>query len=211
MLDAFALTDRVALISGENSGLGLAMATALYEAEARDVYCLDLPMEPSEEFRASREYVSKLSDNSRLEYFTTDARDQQNEGTDICIAAAAIVKDQMDCLEYLARQFREAYGIIDGYNIDSRSRTQTHLEFFLQQTAGRQIPRFGSGGSITLIASILGIVASKGPTEMTAAVVDRHPQYLDEWSSMNPLGRIGRPESPLCTGSNIIVIGGYYS
>ncbi|KAL4062163.1 hypothetical protein J3A83DRAFT_4322304 [Scleroderma citrinum] len=78
MLDAFALTDRVALISGENSGLGLAMATALYEAEARDVYCLDLPMEPSEEFRASREYVSKLSDNSRLEYFTTDARDQQS-------------------------------------------------------------------------------------------------------------------------------------
>ena len=40
------------------------------------MYCFDLPKEPSEEFIASREYVSKLGTNSRLEYFSADVCDQ---------------------------------------------------------------------------------------------------------------------------------------
>lgn len=49
---------------------------------------------------------------------------------------------------------------------------------------------------------------------MTAAFLDKEPHLLDEWSSMNPLGRIGRPDelrgvvawlasdaSTFCTGS----------
>ena len=40
------------------------------------MYCFDLPKEPSEEFITSREYVSKLGTNSRLEYFSADVRDQ---------------------------------------------------------------------------------------------------------------------------------------
>ncbi|KIK28095.1 hypothetical protein PISMIDRAFT_7639 [Pisolithus microcarpus 441] len=48
IFDELALTDRVALVSGGNRGLGLDMAIALCEAGARVVYCFDLPEKPSE-------------------------------------------------------------------------------------------------------------------------------------------------------------------
>lgn len=119
IFDEFALTDRVALVSGGNRGLGLEMALALCEAGARAVYCFDLPEEPSEEFIASREYVARLGNNSSLEYFSADVRDQERLWTkveaiadkeqrmDICIAAAGILKAHTDCLEYPADQFKE--------------------------------------------------------------------------------------------------------
>ena len=122
VFDEFALTDRVAMVSGGNRGLGLEMAIALCEAGARVVYCFDLPEEPSEEFIASREYVSRLGNNSRLEYFSADVRDQEllrkkaeeigdkEQRMDICIAAAGILKAHTDCLEYPAEQFREVNG-----------------------------------------------------------------------------------------------------
>jgi len=122
IFDEFALTDRVALVSGGNRGLGLEMAIALCEAGARAVYCFDLPEEPSEEFIASREYVSRLRNNSRLEYFSADVRDQEllwkkaeeignkEQRMDICIAAAGILKAHKDCLEYPGEEFREVHG-----------------------------------------------------------------------------------------------------
>ena len=49
---------------------------------------------------------------------------------------------------------------------------------------------------------------------MTAAYLDTHPELLDKWAGLNPLGRIGRPDelrgavawlardaSTFCTGS----------
>lgn len=119
IFDEFALTDRVGLVSGGNRGLGLEMAIALAEAGARVVYCFDLPEEPSEVFKASRDYVSKLGNGARLEYFSADVRDQallwkkteeigNQEGRfDICVAAAGILKEHIDCLEYPAEVFRE--------------------------------------------------------------------------------------------------------
>lgn len=119
IFDEFVLTDRVALVSGGNRGLGLEMAIALCEAGARAVYCFDLPEEPSEEFIASREYVGRLGNNSRLEYFAADVRNQEllqrkakelgdkEQRMDICIAAAGILRPSMDCLEYSGHTFRE--------------------------------------------------------------------------------------------------------
>ena len=118
----FALTDRVALVSGGNRGLGLESAIAMCEAGARAVYCFDLPAEPSEEFVASREYVSKLGNNSRLEYFAADVRDQEllrskveeigdrEQRVDICVAAAGIAKGDPSCLECDAEQIKEVRG-----------------------------------------------------------------------------------------------------
>jgi NAD(P)-dependent dehydrogenase (short-subunit alcohol dehydrogenase family) len=53
---------------------------------------------------------------------------------------------------------------------------------------------------------------------MTAAYLDTQPELLDKWSSLNPLGRIGRPDelrgviawlasdaSTFCTGSEYVV------
>ncbi|KAH9934901.1 uncharacterized protein B0H18DRAFT_492026 [Fomitopsis serialis] len=54
----FALTDRVALVSGANRGLGLEMASALAEAGARAVYCVDLPKEPGPEWAKVQEYLA---------------------------------------------------------------------------------------------------------------------------------------------------------
>lgn len=119
IFDEFALTDRVGLVSGGNRGLGLEIAIALAEAGARAVYCFDLPEEPSEEFKASREYVSKLGNGSRLEYFSADVRNQEllwkkaeeigdkEQRFDFCVAAAGILKQHTECLEYPGEQFRE--------------------------------------------------------------------------------------------------------
>lgn len=78
IFDEFALTDRVAIVSGGNRGLGLEMALALCEAGSRAVYCFDLPKEPSEEWRNTSKFVSRLGNNSRLEYVSVDVTKQQD-------------------------------------------------------------------------------------------------------------------------------------
>ncbi|KAI6109240.1 hypothetical protein EV401DRAFT_1997173, partial [Pisolithus croceorrhizus] len=160
IFDEFAVTDRVALVSGGNRGLGLEAAIALCEAGARVVYCLDLPEEPSEVFVACQDYVRRLGNNSRLEYFSADVRDQRllwkkaeeigdkEQRLDICVAAAGISKPPMDCLEYSAETFKE---VID---------VDTAGVFFTAQAAGRKMARFGRGGSIILFASIAGSVGA---------------------------------------------------
>lgn len=53
---------------------------------------------------------------------------------------------------------------------------------------------------------------------MTAAYLDKQPHLLEKWSSLNPMGRIGRPDelrgvvawlasdaSSFCTGSESVV------
>ncbi|KAN0075208.1 hypothetical protein V8E55_011231 [Tylopilus felleus] len=263
IFDEFALTDRVGLVSGGNRGLGLEIAIALAEAGARAVYCFDLPEEPSEEFKASREYVSKLGNGSRLEYFSADVRNQEllwkkaeeigdkEQRFDFCVAAAGILKQHTECLEYPGEQFREVLEV------------NTTGVLFTAQAAGRQMARFGHGGSIILIASMSGSITNRdhawvsyntsksavlqmarsmacelGPqrirvntlspghiyTQMTAAYLDKQPHLLDKWSSMNPLGRLGRPDemrgvvtwlasdaSSFCTGSDILVSGGHHA
>ena len=121
--DEFALRDRVGIVSGANRGLGLEMALVLIEAGARAVYCVDLPAEPGEEWRAVAEYVRRMERGGggagRLEYVCADVRDQEvmwkvgeeigdREGRmDVCVAAAGILKAHRDCLEYPGKEFEE--------------------------------------------------------------------------------------------------------
>ncbi|KAI6159843.1 NAD(P)-binding protein [Pisolithus thermaeus] len=161
IFDEFAVSDHVALVSGGNRGLGLEAAIVLCEAGARVVYCLDLPEEPSEVFVACRDYVRRLGNNSRLEYFSADVRDQQllwkkaeeicdkEQRLDIRVAAAGISKPPMDCSEYSAETFKEVIDV---------DRTGV---FFTAQAAGRQMARFGRGGSIILFASVAGSVGAQ--------------------------------------------------
>ncbi|EMD38638.1 hypothetical protein CERSUDRAFT_113811 [Gelatoporia subvermispora B] len=160
----FSLADRVALVSGANRGLGLEMAMALAEAGARAVYCVDLPKEPSEEWKKVKEYLGRmegLAGEGRLEYVSADVRDQElmwkigenighTEGRmDVCIAAAGVLKTHTSCLEYPARQFQSVMDI----NVNG--------VLFTAQAAGRQMDRFGNGGSIILIASMSGSITNK--------------------------------------------------
>ncbi|KAI0747888.1 sorbose reductase sou1 [Daedaleopsis nitida] len=160
----FSLADRVALVSGGNRGIGLEMALAFVEAGARAVYCVDLPKAPGEEFTKVREYAARmegLPSEGRLEYLSADVRDQEKmwqvgetvgsrEGRmDVCVAAAGILKTHTDCLEYPAKQFQEVMDV----NVNG--------VLFTAQAAGRQMAKFGNGGSIILIASMSGSITNK--------------------------------------------------
>ncbi|KZT11503.1 sorbose reductase sou1 [Laetiporus sulphureus 93-53] len=262
----FSMADRVALVSGANRGLGLEMAMALIEAGARAVYCVDMPKAPGEEWTKVKEYTSRmkgLAGEGRLEYISGDVRNQEamwkigeeignTEGRmDACVAAAGILRSHTDCLQYPAKQFQEVMEV----NVNG--------VLYTAQAAGRQMERFGNGGSIILIASMSGSITNKdhawvsyntsksaviqmarsmacelGPkrirvnslspghiyTSMTAAYVDTQPHLVEKWSSLNPLGRLGRPDelrgvvtwlasdaSTFCTGSDILVSGGHHA
>jgi hypothetical protein len=119
--DEFSLSDRVAIVSGGNRGLGLEMALAFCEAGARAVYCVDIPPQPSEEWECTRDFAARMG--SRLEYINADVRDQEAIWTriaevgdkekrmDVCVTAAGILKAHTECLDYPADEFREVCSI----------------------------------------------------------------------------------------------------
>ncbi|KAI0061610.1 NAD(P)-binding protein [Artomyces pyxidatus] len=160
--DQFKLTDRVGLVTGANRGLGLEAALVLLEAGARAVYCIDLPTEPGEEWKAVHDYVVRLGTGGRLEYISQDVTDQKamwevaqkigdKEGRlDVGVAAAGIALVGKSCLEYPADEFQK------GLNVN------TNGVLYTAQAVGRQMVRFGLPGSIILLASIAGTVSLRG-------------------------------------------------
>ncbi|KZV76236.1 sorbose reductase sou1 [Peniophora sp. CONT] len=158
----FSLPDRVALITGGNSGLGLEAALAFLEAGARAVYCVDLPTQPSEAWSAVKEYAAATGLKGRLEYVQGDVTGQNamwdiaqeigdKEGRlDVCVASAGISDKAAPPLEYLA----EDYDKIIDINLKG--------VLYTAQAAGRQMTRFGTPGSIILLASVAGLIGVKG-------------------------------------------------
>ena len=71
----FALTDKVALITGGGRGLGLEAAMAVLEAGARAAYCLDVASEPDSDWAAVCEYLKRMG-KGRLEYICGDVTKQ---------------------------------------------------------------------------------------------------------------------------------------
>lgn len=253
--------DRVAIVTGGNRGLGLEAALALSTAGSRAVYCLDLPEKPGEDWNVAHQSIAKLGGAGRLEYVTSDVRDQKKllktveeiatkEGRmDICVATAGIVGTLQPCLEYTEEQLEEVYAV----NIKG--------VFFSAQAAAKQMHRFQTPGSIILMGSVAGSVALKHTpalpyntskaaviqmarvmacelaqnnirvnslspgfieTPMTTAAISAQPEFQAIWSEQSCMNRLGKPHelrgivtwlasdaSSFCTGSNIVVDGGY--
>ncbi|KAF8609487.1 NAD(P)-binding protein [Ceratobasidium sp. AG-I] len=169
---------------------------------------------------------------------------------DICVAAAGILHGA-DCLEYKAEDFQRVMNVnVNGVLYTAQGAGQQMKRF---NTPGSIILIASMSGSITnrdhawvayntsksavlqmarSMACELGAqkirVNSISPghiyTKMTAAFIDTRPELAEKWASMNPLGRLGRPDelrgvvawlasdaSTFCTGSDIIVSGGHHS
>ncbi|CCO36461.1 putative oxidoreductase ygcW [Rhizoctonia solani AG-1 IB] len=154
IFDEFSLGGKVAVVTGGNRGLGLEMALALAEAGA-NVYVFDLPESPGEEFVATSEYAKQIG--SSLKYISVDVTQQKStwekfaaigdaEGrVDVCVAAAGVA-GEVPCLEYEAADFQRVMDV------------NANGVLFAAQGAGRQMARFGTPGSIILVASMAGSI-----------------------------------------------------
>ncbi|KAF9483782.1 NAD(P)-binding protein [Pholiota conissans] len=197
------------------------------------------------------EYVSvDVRDQQALWAKAQEIGDQERR-MDICIAAAGILKSHTDCLTYPAEQFKEVLDVNTNGVLYTAQAAGQQMRRFGQ--GGSIILIASMSGSITnkdhawvsyntsksavlqmarSMACELGTenirVNSLSPghiyTTMTAAYLDSQPHLLEKWSSLNPMGRIGRPDelrgvvtwlasdaSSFCTGSDILVSGGHHA
>ncbi|KAI0029941.1 sorbose reductase sou1 [Vararia minispora EC-137] len=168
---------------------------------------------------------------------------------DVCVANAGVLKPGEDCLEYPADTFDEVMKInVNGVLYTAQAGGRQMRRF---QKPGSIILIASMSGSITnegqpwvsyntsksavkqMARSMACELASEGIrvnslspgyiyTKLTAAFLEPQPELLAEWSSQNPMGRLGRPDelrgvitwlasdaSTFCTGSDIIVDGGH--
>ena len=102
----FSLSDRVALVSGANRGLGLEAALALVEAGARSVYCLDIAKNPGEDWTKVKELVSRMG-MGHIEYISADVRDQARKALLIGIFS-------------LGSEFTENIWLLTGRDLEAR-------------------------------------------------------------------------------------------
>ena len=158
LLPEFNLTDKVVLVSGAARGLGLTQAEALLESGAT-VYALDRLPEPSPDFfRVQKRAVEELG--TTLDYRQIDVRDvdglqrivadigDKHGRMDGLIAAAGIQQETL-ALEYTAKDANMMFEV----NITG--------VFMTAQAVAKQMVKFGSGGSIVLIASMSGTIANR--------------------------------------------------
>jgi len=157
-LPEFNLAEKVVLISGAARGLGLVQAEALLEAGAI-VYALDRLETPSPNFSRIQTRASTELGTS-LHYRRIDVRDVSNlnaiveeiantHGRLDGLIAAAGIQQETPALEYTA----EDCDLMLGVNVTGC--------FMTAQAVAKQMVRFGSGGSIVMIASMSGTVANR--------------------------------------------------
>jgi NAD(P)-dependent dehydrogenase (short-subunit alcohol dehydrogenase family) len=177
------MKDKVVVVSGGGRGLGLVQAEALIEAGAvgklhaisvcggfllrdtpKPVHCIDIlpdpSLDPTSEFAVVAARAKKEL-NSHLTYHRVDVTEEPQvsevfekvaakEGRlDGCLVAAGI-NYESPALEYSPEQ------------VDRMLRINVKGAFLTAQGAARIMVRFGTPGSICLIASMSGTIANRG-------------------------------------------------
>ena len=185
----FSLEGKTAVVTGGNRGLGLEMALAYVEAGGQ-VYVIDLPKEPSEEFQKVAEHCQLL--NRQIEYISADVTDEEtmNEamhyivehsqtGTlDVCMACAGIMQTY-SALDYPIDKFRKMLDV------------NTVGVFITAQAAARiMMHQKDVQGSIVLIASMSGTVVNRDQQWVAyntskAAVLQMARNLAAEWGPHN--------------------------
>jgi len=197
------------------------------------------------------EYVSADVRDQRGLWDKVEQMADKEGRMDICIAAAGVLKAHQDCLNYPAEEFREVVDVnTNGVLFTAQAAGRQMAKF---KRPGSIILIASMSGSITnrdhawisyntsksaVLQMARSMACELGPlgirvntlspghiyTSMTAAYLDKQPHLLEKWSTMNPMGRLGRPDelrgviawlasdaSSFCTGSDILVSGGHHS
>ncbi|KAJ3836588.1 NAD-binding protein [Lentinula raphanica] len=206
---------------------------------------------PSQNPASRLEYVKvNVTDQNAVWKAVNEIGDREGR-MDVCIAAAGVLKPEKDVLEYPAEEFKEVMSInVNGVLYTAQAAGQQMRRF---GNKGSIILIASMSGSITnhghawiayntsksavlqmtrSMACELGgegiRVNSLSPghiyTKMTAQYLDSQPHLFSKWSSLNPLGRLGRADemrgvvvwlasdaSTYCTGSDILVSGGHHA
>ncbi|EFE45096.1 oxidoreductase, short chain dehydrogenase/reductase family [Trichophyton verrucosum HKI 0517] len=158
-LPEFQLANKVVLVSGAARGLGLTQAEALLEAGAV-VYALDRLEEPSEDFHRVKIRATKEL-NTEFHYRRIDVRDTEDlerivqeiadkHGRIDGLVAAAGIQQETPALEYTAKDANTMFEV----NITG--------VFMTAKAVAKQMIRFGTKGSIVMIASMSGTIANRG-------------------------------------------------
>ncbi|KAF8645750.1 hypothetical protein AX16_007617 [Volvariella volvacea WC 439] len=167
---------------------------------------------------------------------------------DVCVANAGILRGA-ECLEYPAEEFRKLHDVnVNGvlFTAQAAGRQMARLgipgSIILIASMSGSITNKGQhwvayntskAAVIQMARSMACELGEKGIrvnsvspgyiyTQMTRNFLDTRPNLMAEWSSQNPLGRLGQPDelrgvilwlagegSTFCTGSDIIVDGGH--
>lgn len=84
---------------------------------------------------------------------------------DVCIAAAGVLRPDTDCLEYPSKVFEDvcSTSLVPSVALTLFQVIDINVNgvLYTAQAAGRQMQRFGNGGSIILIASMSGSITNK--------------------------------------------------
>ena len=179
ILDAFNLQDKVAIVTGCNTGLGKSMALALAEAGCKVVGVnRSAPIETIEQMNAAKYEFLDL----RADLVTQDDIPQvigkalEHFGKiDILINNAGIIRRE-DAVGFSEQDWD------DVMNVNSKSL------FFLSQVVAKQFIKQGKGGKIINIASMLsfqGGIRVPSYTASKSAVMGLTKAMANEWAKYN--------------------------
>lgn len=144
ILDSFSLKDKVAIVTGSNTGLGQGICKAYAEAGAKVVGVSRRPSEETERLIGKENFYNVIADLSSCEVIpTVIGQTLEKFGKiDILVNNAGIIKRQ-DSIEFSEE------------NWDSVINVNLKTVFFLTQSVAQQFLKQKTGGKIINIASML--------------------------------------------------------